>query len=283
MEEQRALDASVIPSFEDFKHQNGISYWYAREFMEMLGYDQDEFDEFKKKVLGRATQTFISLGVDHYSEINRVERIDGGTGNTIEDFKLSRFACYIVAMNASTSKKEVALAQAYFAEATRKFELSLQGSDDIARLVIRDELAAGQKSLMDTAAKSGVQNYADFNNAGYIGLYNKTAEQLKRDRKLPEKASTRLQDYMGRTELAANLFRVTQTEERLKQDNISNESQAKKIHYNVGTRIRQMVEENTGKFPEQLPVEKKLMDVKKDLKVTKKELEKIDGPAKKKK
>jgi DNA-damage-inducible protein D len=130
---------------------------------------------------------------------------------------------------------------------------------------------------MATAKQSGVTNYAEFNNAGYIGLYNKTAEQLKQQRNLPRSSSTRLQDYMGRTELAANLFRVTQTEERLKQDNIRTQIQANRTHKDIGAQIRKMVVENTGKLPEQLPVERKLPEVKSELKKAKTALENIDN------
>ena len=269
MEEKQQV---LLPSFEDFKHENGVAFWWASEFMTMLGYD--DYGSFKSKVIGRATQALISLGVDHYSQITPAKRkVDG---NDIDDLKLSRFACYIVAMNGNPQKKEVALAQAYFAAETRKLELFLEGNEDIARLIYREEFTAGQKSLMDTAQKAGVENYAEFNNAGYIGLYNKTAEQLKRQRNLPKSATTRIQDYMGRTELAANLFRVTQTEERLKQDEVKTQQHANRTHLNIGRRIRQMVEENTGKLPEQLPVQRKLPEVKKELKKAKKALEGID-------
>ena len=264
---------SLVPSFEDFKHSNGDAYWWASEFMVMLGYD--DYASFKKKVIGRATQTLISLGVDHYSQINPVKR--NVNGRELDDLKLTRFACYLIAMNGNPQKKEVALAQAYFAEETRKLELYIESNEDIARLVDREEFTAGQKALMRTASSVGVTNYAEFNNAGYIGLYNKTAEKLKRQRGLPNKSSTRLQDYMGRTELAANLFRVTQTEEKLRQDDVKTQEHANKTHYNIGRRIRQMVEENTGKLPEQLPVERKLPEVKKELKKAKTALEKIDN------
>jgi DNA-damage-inducible protein D len=260
----------LLPSFEDFKHQNGHSFWWASEFMAMLGYD--DFDVFKSKVVGRATQALISLGVDHYEQITPAVNEKG-----VNDLKLTRFACYMVAMNGDPKKTKVAEAQAYFAQETRKLEVYLEGKEDTARLIYRDELTSGQKTLMETASKAGVENFADFNNAGYIGLYNKTADQLKRQRKLPNKAGVRLQDYMGRTELAANLFRITQTEEKLRQDEVKGEGQAKKVHFNIGRRIRQMVEENTGSTPEQLPVKKHLPEVKKSLKMAKKGLEKIDN------
>lgn len=272
MENEEKKQSSLLPSFEDFKHKNGVTFWWATEFMTMLGYD--DYEVFKNKVIGRTTKALISLGVDHYTQIAPYTRkIDG---KDVNDLKLTRFACYMIAMNGSPQKKEVALAQAYFAEETRKLELFLEGNEDVARLIYREEFTSGQKALMDTASKSGVEDYAKFNNAGYIGLYNKTAEELKRQRKLPTSTTTRLQDYMGRTELAANLFRVTQTEERLKQEETKTQQQADKIHYNIGRRIRQMVEENAGKLPEQLPVQRKLPEVKKELKKAKKALEGMD-------
>ncbi len=272
MEENQPKQQALLPTFEDFKHENGDTFWWASDFMVMLGYD--DYDIFKNKVIGRATQALISLGVDHYTQIiPSTRKIEG---KDMDDLKLTRFACYIVAMNGSPQKKEVALAQAYFAAETRKLELFLEGNEDVARLIYRQEFTAGQKSLMDTAKKSGVENFAEFNNAGYIGLYNKTAEQLKRQRNLPQSESTRLHDYMGRTELAANLFRVTQTEERLKQDEVKTQQHANRTHLNIGRRIRQMVEENTGKLPEQLPVQRKLPEVKRELIKTKKALEKVD-------
>lgn len=268
-EEEQIIDT---PNFEDFKHQNGIPFWWASEFMTMLGYD--DFDSFKTRVVGRATQALISLGIDHYEQIIPSQR--QADGENFDDLKLTRFACYIVAMNGDPKKPEVAKAQAYFAQETRKMELYLEGEEDVARLIHRDELTSGQKSLMATASSAGVTDFAGFNNAGYIGLYNKTAEQLKRQRKLPPGANIRIQDYMGRTELAANLFRITQTEEKIRQEETKGEDQAKKIHFNIGRRIRQMVEENTGKLPEQLPVKNRLPEVKKQLKLAKKGLETID-------
>jgi DNA-damage-inducible protein D len=180
-------------------------------------------------------------------------------------------------MNGNPQKREVALAQAYFAAETRKLQLFLEGNEDILRIIYREEFTAGQKSLMATAKQSGVSNYGEFNNAGYIGLYNRTAEQLKQQRNLPKAASTRLQDYMGRTELAANLFRVTQTEEKLKQDGVKTQEQANRTHRDIGEQIRRMVIKNTGKLPEQLPVEKMLPEVKKELKRAKAALENIDS------
>ena len=259
-------------SFEDFRHENGIVYWWATEFMTMLGYpDLKSF----KKVVDRATSALISLGINHHEQIIFQKRdVDG---KEVNDFKLTRFACYLIAMNGDPKKTEVAKAQAFFAEQTRAFQLMLEGAKDMDRLIYREEFTKGNMSLMRAAADSGIKDardFADFTNAGYLGLYNKTAGQLKKERRLDDKST--LQDYMGRTELAANLFRVTQTEEKLRQDKVKTKSAALGAHSSVARKIREMVIENTGRAPERLPIERRLPDVKKELKKGKKLFDNID-------
>ena len=186
-------------------------------------------------------------------------------------------------MNGDAKKIEVAKAQAFFAEQTRALQLLLKGSEDIDRLIYRGEFTKGQISLMTAVKSAGIidpRDFADFNNAGYLALYNKTSFQLKKLRKLDDKAN--LQDHMGRTELAANLFRVTQTEEKIKQDKINKKSDALYAHKDVSQRIRIMVKENTGKYPEELPVEIPLPQVKKELKQSQKLLAGMDKKKKNK-
>ena len=261
------IDEDKQLSFEDFKQQNGMIFWWASDFMTMLGYD--DIKNFSK-VINRATNAFISLGVKHYENIIPFKK------DECEDFKLTRLACYLIAMNANPKKKLVAQAQAYFAEQTRKFEVYIQGAKDIGRLLYREELKQGNKALSSTAKKSGVFDHAKFNSEGYRGLYNMWMGDLKIKKGLPKNSKTQLQDYMGRTELAANLFRITQTEEKLKKDEISGQKEAERTHFEVAQRVRHMVVENTGKNPEDLPVEKKLLEVKKELKKGMRALEKID-------
>ena len=260
-------------SFEDFKNQNGIIFWWASELMLMLGYD--DLRTFQK-VLDKATKAFISLGINHFENIIYVERDDNGRKYT--DFKLTRFACYMAAMNADPRKPEVAQMQAYFAIQTRKFELYLQGSEDIDRILIREEIKEGNKSLSSTAKQAGVEDFARFNNAGYLGMYNMMNFQLANKRGCD---SSKLLETMGRTELAANLFRITQTEERIKSRNIHGQQALEHTHYNVGREVRNMVIDNTGKGPEHLPQEKKIPDLKKELTTSFKEMKKIDKPNKK--
>ena len=254
-------DNKKLVSFEDFRHDNGMACWWASEFMWMLGYDN--LKKFQK-VLDRTTASLISLGVKHYEHIILFEREDGG--KSFEDFKMTRFACYLAAMNGDPKKKEVALAQAYFVEQTRKFEVYLQGAEDVGRLLYREEVKKGQKSLMGAAKKAGVADYSRFNNQGYLGLYNMGIWQLKEKRNLPPDSKTQIQDYMGRTELAANLFRITQTEEKLKMDDVRWQSDADSTHFNIARRVREIVKENTGKYPEDLPLERRLPEVRKELK-----------------
>jgi len=245
-------------TFEDFRHDNGSSFWWASELMKILDYkDMTSF----QKVIDRATKTCITLGIPHYENFQAITReIDG---DQIQDFKLTRFACYLTVMNGDTKKKSVAIAQVYFAELTRKFELYIQNADQFERILIRDELKEGNKSIASTVKNAGVTDYAKFNNAGYRGMYNMYNWQLANIRKVETKD---LYEYMSRSELAANLFRITQTEERIKHLNVKGQINLEQTHFDVGKEVRQIVKKNTGKNPEQLPIEKKIPDIQKELK-----------------
>ncbi len=262
-------------SFEDFKNQNGITFWWASELMLMLGYDDMRVFH---KVIDKATKAFMSLGINHYENIIYVER--EREDKKIPDFKLTRFACYIVAMNSDPRKVEVARVQAYFAEQTRKFEVYLQGSDDMDRILFREEIKEGNKALATTAKKAGVEDFAKFNNAGYLGMYNMMNFQLANKRKCEK---DKLLESMGRTELAANLFRITQTEERIKSRKVQGQRALEQTHYDVGKEVRKIVIDNTGKAPEQLKQEKEIPDLRRELKAGFKEMKKIDKPKKNKK
>ena len=178
-------------SFEDFKNQNGITYWWASEFMLMLGYS--EMSLFKK-VIDRATKAFISLNIDYLDNIIRVTRDIDGHSQT--DYKLTRFACYLIAMNGDPKKSEVAMVQAYFATQTRQFELYIEKQSDVDRLLFCDEIKEGNKSLNSAAHSAGVEDYAKFTNAGYRGMYNMLNVQLARRRGVDK---NKLFETMGRT------------------------------------------------------------------------------------
>lgn len=263
---QQLEDCNI--SFEDFKNQNGITYWWASDMMSMLGYPN--MKSFQK-VLDRATKALVSLNIPHYDNIITFKREINGIEQV--DFKLTRFACYLVAMNADPKKPEVARAQAYFIQQTRMFEIYIQDSNQLDRILIREELIEGNKSLSSVAKNAGVTDFAKFQNAGYLGMYNMYNWQLAKKRGLD---SSKLIDNMGRTELAANLFRVTQTEEYIKNHNIKGQAKLEDAHKYVGTEVRKLVIKNTGKRPEELPQERQLPEVKKDLKKGYREMQKID-------
>jgi DNA-damage-inducible protein D len=262
-------------SFEDFKNENGITYWWATDLMQMLGYPN--MKSFQK-VLDRATKAFVSLNIPHYDNIIAISREIGN--HQTQDFKLTRFACYLTVMNGDPKKVEVAEAQVYFAQQTRKFELYLENNNEIDRLLIREELTEGNKSLSSIIKQAGATDYARFANAGYLGMYNMENWRLANKRNVKK---DKLMDTMGRTELAANLFRITQTEERIKNKGVKGQSALEQTHYQVGKEVRKIVIENVGKTPENLIQEKELPNVKKELKDGYKKMLKEDKENNKKK
>jgi DNA-damage-inducible protein D len=262
-----------FPSFEDFKNENGITYWWASDIMKMLSYpDMKSF----QKVIDRATKALISLNIPIYENIiHQTREVDG---NKTHDFKLTRFACYLVVMNGNPNIPEVASAQVYFAQQTRKFELFIQGQEDIERVAIREEITEGNKSLSSVAKNAGVEDYAKFQNAGYLGLYNMPNWKLAKKRNIDSK---KLLDSMGRMELAANLFRITQTEERIKNQNVEGQNDLERTHQVVGESVRKIVIENTGTTPENLPQSKFIPELKQELKKGHKNMLKEDRKKKK--
>ena len=182
-------------------------------------------------------------------------------------------------MNGDPKKSEVAEAQAYFAQQTRKFELYIENNNEIDRLLIREELTEGNKSLFSTIKKAGITDYAKFTNAGYLGMYNMENWKLAQKRNVNKE---KLMDSMGRTELAANLFRITQTEERIKNKGVTGQNALEQTHFQVGREVRNIIVENSGKTPENLPQEKELPNVKKELKEGYKKMLKEDNKKKKK-
>ena len=259
-----------ILSFEDFRHENGVSYWWASDVMMMLGYkDMKSF----KKVIDKTTKTFVSLKIDNYDHIKSEERDLDGKKQL--DYRMSRFACYLSVMSADSKKKEVAEAQSYFAQQTRKFELYVE-SQQVERILTREELVDGNKSLQSTAKVARVLDYANFTNAGYLGMYNKTALGLKKHRGISSLKGDKgnLFNYMGRAELAANLFRTTQTEERIKNKEVQGQQNLENTHREVGEEVREFVKKSSDKYPEDFKQEQALFDVKKNLRKVSKEMKK---------
>lgn len=253
-------------TFEDFQHRNWMIYRWASDFMLMLWYDN--MKEFNK-VIQKWVKTLSSLNINVFDNIQKVLNWDN------EDYKLSRYACYIIAMNWDPKKPEVAACQNYFAEQTRRFEII---QEDTERLSIRTELSEWNKSLNSTANKHWVIDYAKFNQAWYIWLYNMENYKLAQKRGIDK---SKMYDYMGRTELAANLFRVTQTEERIKNQNLHWQYQLEKAHKDVWKEVRAFVIQNSWTNPENLSQEMPLPEMKKWLKNAQKALRQKDKQLKK--
>lgn len=247
-----------ILSFEDFKNENWITYWWASDLMKMLWYPN--MKSFQK-VLDRATKAFVSLNIPHYDNIYPKDNII--EWEKIQDFKLTRFACYMIAMNWDPKKEEVANAQSYFANQARKFELLYENNENFDRILIRDEITEWNKALSWIAQKAWLIDFPKFQNAWYMWMYNMFSYKLAEKRWVDK---TKIMDTMWRTELAANLFRITQTEERIKNRWILWQKQLEDTHFIVWKTVRKMIQENTWKNPENLEQEKKLPEVKKELK-----------------
>lgn len=249
-------------TFESIKHidENGIEFWYARELMVVLNYSK--WDNFKK-VIDRSMISVENSDInilDHFADVRKMVSIGSGAEKVISDYKLTRYACYLIAQNGDNRKKVIALAQTYFAVQTRKQELSRQKyeqlSEDDKRLYTRNNVKDKNKYLFDTAKLAGVKNYGKFNNYGYKGLYNgETAKDIAQRKGISSKDD--ILDYMSSTELAANLFRITQTDDVLKNKQISNEKDACITHHQVGKAVRDTIKKIGGTMPEELPTPEK--------------------------
>lgn len=268
-DENTSKDAASGDDFEVFGHDNGHRFWWESDLRRLLGYDQGKGWD---KASGRAIAACTALGIPVQENFEHTTRdIDD---EPVSDCKLSRFACYLIAMNGDPRKPEVARAQAYFAsfaEAARQMSLQLDG---VERVVVRDEMVDREKSLSSVAAGAGVVQYSLFQNAGYRGLYNMNLSQLKA---LKGVASDRsLLDFMGKEELAANLFRITQTEAKIRKDKVRGQHNLESTAENVGKHVRNTIREIGGTMPERLPPAQDLKAVKSGLKQTHRELKKLD-------
>ena len=248
--------------FEDIKHidENGVEFWYARELMPILQYSNwQNFEKIINKAKMSCQNSDISV-FEHFTDVNKTIKMPKGAEKTIVDYKLTRYACYLIAQNGDSRKKVIALAQTYFAVQTRKQEINEKEysmlTEDEKRFYQRDLTRKGNYSLNQTAQKAGVKNFDKFHNAGYKGLYNgETADYIAKRKGLRYRED--ILDNMGSEELAANLFRITQTESKLKKDNIQTEKDANKAHYNIGNNIREVIKKNGGTMQENLLTKKK--------------------------
>jgi len=252
---------SINADFESIKKvgKNGIEYWEARELMPILGYPKWEKAEM---VIGRAATACMNSGqvVDnHFHRAVKMVEIGSKTTRTVGDWKLDRYACYLVAQNGDPKKPEIALAQTYFAIQTRKQEIFGQLSENDKRLFIRGEVSEENKRLFSTAKRAGVTKFGSFNDAGYRGLYGMPLDKVETKKGIKK---GELLDRAGTTELAANLFRITQTEEKLIKDNIKGKDKATQTHFMIGGKVRQTIKDIGGTMPENLPTEKHIKELK---------------------
>lgn len=256
-------------NFEDIKKidENGVEYWTGRELMPILGYEKWEKAE---EVIVRAARSCINSGQDvdnHFHQTGKMVKIGSDTVREVRDYKLDRYACYLIAQNGDSKKQAIALAQTYFAIQTRKQEIFEQLSDNEKRLFIRNEVTDSNKKLFKTAKRAGVSRFGLFNDAGYKGLYGMPLSDIEKKKEIKK---GELLDRAGSTELAANLFRVTQTDEKINKDKISGDRQAAQTHFMVGGKVRQTIKDIGGVLPEHLPTEKHIKEVKKEIKRIKK-------------
>jgi DNA-damage-inducible protein D len=250
--------------FEQIKKldDNNHEYWTARDLAKVLEYS--EYRHFLP-VVAKAFEACKNSGHtphDHFEEILDMVSIGSGAQRPVENIKLSRYACYLIVQNADPSKEVVALGQTYFAVQTRLREIrqldeyNQLSTENEKRLFLRNEMAKHNTMLAAAAKKAGVTgslDYAIFQNHGYMGLYGGLdAKAIHKKKSL--KKSQQILDHMGSTELAANLFRATQTEEKLRRENIKGKQQANQTHYEVGKKVRQTIKEIGGTMPENLPV-----------------------------
>ena len=249
-------------TFEEIKHidDNGNEYWYARELMNALEYKR--WDKFCNVIESAkiACEKSSCIVTDHFSQVGKMVNIGSKTLRNIIDYKLSRYACYLIVQNSDPRKATVALGQTYFAVQTRKMELTEEEysklSEDEKRLYRRKQTKDGNKILYRVAKEKGVKNFDKFTNAGYKGLYNgETANDIARRKGLRYRED--ILDNMGSVELGANVFRITQTEALLEKQEKPNENMATDTHYKVGKAIRETIEKLGGTMPEDLPTPKK--------------------------
>ena len=271
-------DKYTDSTFESIKHLDdyGNEYWYARELQKALDYK--EWRNFKividKAITSCENSNFSVL--DHFVEVNKMIELGKTARRNITEYRLSRYACYLIVQNADPSKEVVALGQTYFAIQTRKQEITEQEyealSEDEKRFYQRKLTRQGNYTLQKVASSAGVKNMAEFHNAGYRGLYNgETADDIFKRKKLRYRED--ILDNMNEDELVANLFRINQTKQRLIRDNVKGENNAKAVHYEVGKKVRKAIQDIGGMMPEEMPTPKKSL---KELEKEKKRLENIE-------
>ena len=254
---------------------DGSDYWMARDIQPLLGYERwENFSE----VIGRAMDACAASDVsvhDQFRETTKMVAIGSGAMRSTDDWFLSRYACYIIAMNGDSSKDAVAYAQTYFAVQTRLQEQQAQLTDMERRRQLRDRVKDANKGLNDAAQTAGVVKFGVFHSAGYRGLYGDLGKAEIQARK-GISAKEDLLDCIGHTELAANYFRITQTQQKLTRQGVSTQAAAINTHYEVGKEVRSTMERISQTKPEDLPAEPSLKRLKGKAKAEQKELPNVE-------
>ena len=270
------LPAAATQSFESLKQNNehGAEYWSARDLQPMLGYSQ--WRRFEAAIQ-RATTSCETSGnnpANHFAGAGKMVDLGSGSQREVDDYHLSRFACYLIAQNGDPRKPEIAHAQKYFAVQARRQELSDQAAADMERLELRKQTAEEFKALSGAAQDAGVQSkmFGVFHDAGYKGLYGGLGRDAIKQRKaIPDKDN--LLDRMNATELAANQFRMTQTRDKLARERVANQTQAIRAHEVVGKEVRDAIKRIGGTLPENIPPAEHIKEVEKRLKTATPKLE----------
>ncbi|MDD3304342.1 MAG: DNA damage-inducible protein D [Clostridia bacterium] len=246
-----------MKTFEEIKHidEYGHEYWFARELQVVLGYIKwDKFLHVIDKAKEACKNSNNAID-DYFLQVGKIVKT-GISAKEIIDFRLSRYACYLIVQNSNPNKEIVALGQTYFAIQTRKQELTEQEYNSLTenekRFYQRDLTKKGNYSLNQTARNAGVKNFDKFHNSGYKGLYNgETANDIAKRKGLRYRED--ILDNMGSDELIVNLFRISQTEQKLRNDNVQTENKANETHYEMGRDIREFIQKKGGRMPEEMP------------------------------
>ncbi|MBN9614814.1 MAG: DNA damage-inducible protein D [Acidobacteriales bacterium] len=273
-------DGSIIQLIEKFEQashvdEDGIEYWFARDLQKLLGYV--EYRNFQP-VIAKAMEACRNSGQpieNHFVQVHEMVEIGSNAERRVSDYKLTRYASYLIAQNGDSRKAPIAFAQTYFAIQSRRQEISNSEaqqyaplSEDHKRLLLRDEIKAHNKNLASAAKGAGVAtpiDFAIFQNFGYKGLYGGLDKNgIQKKKRLTSREN--ILDHMGSTELAANLFRATQAEEKLRRENVTGKNRANHVHLDVGKRVRQTIRELGGTMPENLPTAENIEKVAKRLK-----------------
>ena len=261
----QSISMDATNAFEKAKRtdEDGNQYWSSRDLARILEYSNyRNFEEVVSKAKIACNQSGGSIQ-DHFADVNEMVEIGSGAKREVPVVLLSRYACYLLIQNADSRKAVVALGQTYFAIQTRRQEIADQTREDEQRMHLRDELALHNKNLAGAAKEAGVvdpRDYAIFQNAGYQGLYGGlTVQDIHLKKGL--KKSQKILDHMGSTELAANLFRATQTEDKLKRENVKGKLAANSTHREVGEKVRKTIKEIGGTMPEHLPTVENIKNV----------------------